>query len=140
MIFIGKRKDLFSDDKLYDRESSHLSYIGVAYEPARYRIRVKGLLPKVPPHISRWQSIRLRARKRGYEFNLTGDDVLEMLVSSCIYCGNDKEIPQIDRKDSSKGYTKENTVPACRRCNTIKNNVVTYEEMMKIVEILGWRV
>ena len=41
--------------------------------------------------------------------------------------------------DSKKGYTKDNVVSACRRCNTIKNDVVTYAEMIEIVKVLKWQ-
>jgi hypothetical protein len=83
--------------------------------------------------------LRYRAANKGILFDLSLFDVEDIINSPCIYCGSLKRI-EVDRKDSSLGYTKDNTAPACRRCNTIKNNVVTYDEMMKIVDILGWRV
>ena len=56
----------------------------------------------------------------------------------CVYCGNHEKLSELDRKDSFAGYTSDNVVPACRRCNTIKNNVVSYKEMMFIANYLGW--
>lgn len=94
---------------------------------------------KIEPHVSRWLGIVTRAKKKSLECDLDLDDVKYIIDSPCIYC-NSKERIEVDRMNSNKGYTKLNTVPACRRCNTIKNNVVTYEEMMTIVDILGWRV
>lgn len=93
---------------------------------------------KIPKEVSRLTSIKSRAKKRNLECDLDIQDVQQLIVKGCIYCGSQERI-EIDRMDNSKGYIKTNVAPACRRCNTIKNNVVTYEEMMTIVDILGWR-
>ena len=42
----------------------------------------------------------------------------------------------LDRKDSSKGYVKENVVPCCTSCNKIKNKELTYEEMKLAMEAI----
>jgi len=94
---------------------------------------------KTPSFILRWRTLRYRAANKRIPFDLLIFDVEDVLNSPCEYCGSTKRI-EVDRKDSSLGYTKDNIAPACHRCNTIKNNVVTYDEMMKIVDILGWRV
>lgn len=87
---------------------------------------------------TRLSSIRTRTRRKGLpETNLTIELVKEIINSHCIYC-NAPPRSEIDRKDPMLGYTIDNVVPACRRCNTLKNNVVTYDEMMKIADILGW--
>lgn len=41
-----------------------------------------------------------------------------------------------DRKDSSKGYDKENIVLACFRCNRIKSDLFTFKEMKTIGKII----
>lgn len=38
----------------------------------------------------------------------------------------------IDRKDNDIGYTKDNMALACAKCNTIKNDILTYGEMIYI--------
>ena len=38
----------------------------------------------------------------------------------------------LDRKDSIKGYTKENCVVCCKRCNRAKSNLFSYEEWLEI--------
>lgn len=86
---------------------------------------------------SRLNTIKLRALRRGFDCTLSEADVEILIDSPCVYCGSTERI-EVDRKDSSKGYTPENTAPACRRCNTIKNNVVNYDEMMFIAQYLGW--
>ncbi len=57
----------------------------------------------------------------------------------CYYCGiglstNGNRAAQIsvDRKDNSIGYTIENIELCCQRCNTIKGNIFTAEEMSEI--------
>ena len=42
----------------------------------------------------------------------------------------------IDCKDNDLGYTIDNIVLACDRCNFIKSNIFTYEEMCFIGENL----
>lgn len=87
---------------------------------------------------SRFMSIRYRATKRGLDFDLTAEWIEKLLALPCVYC-NEYEIPQLDRKDNQKGYTTDNVVPACKRCNTVKSMYLTYDEMMIVAEALGWR-
>jgi 5-methylcytosine-specific restriction endonuclease McrA len=42
----------------------------------------------------------------------------------------------IDRKDNEKGYTEENCVPCCKRCNGIKGEWLSYEEMLEVGGLL----
>lgn len=42
----------------------------------------------------------------------------------------------IDRKDNNQGYTLNNIILACHKCNTIKNDIFTFDEMIKIGKIL----
>ena len=42
----------------------------------------------------------------------------------------------IDRIDNSRGYENGNLTLACLRCNAIKNNYFTKDEMLKIGEII----
>jgi len=57
---------------------------------------------------------------------LTDTESLAMMIAPCFYCG---DLPDtsvnfngIDRKDSSIGYTPDNTVSACTMCNLMKGN------------------
>lgn len=93
---------------------------------------------KIDPAYSRLQAIISRAKKKDIECGLTIEDIKQLINGECAYCGSLERI-EIDRKDSNAGYTKDNVAPACHRCNTIKNNVVTYEEMQEISNLLGWR-
>lgn len=68
----------------------------------------------------------------------------------CYYCGRSiKEVQQsndafnkkiyrltIDRKNNDIGYTKNNICLCCYRCNSIKSDYFTEEEMLKIGQII----
>ena len=76
------------------------------------------------------------AAGRGYSFDLTYDDVTEIISKNCYYCGvspsnikitkNCKDgfkYNGIDRIDSGKNYTKDNVVSCCRLCNLAKRDL-----------------
>lgn len=92
------------------------------------------------------------AKRRNLEFILMENEVLNLINSPCFYCNRKKsnkmKLPKIndqediyieymgiDRKDSSKFYTSENTVPCCKSCNTIKNRK-TFDEYLKQIKII----
>ena len=80
------------------------------------------------------------ARSRGIEFSLTLADVRAMqLKKTCYYTGMllsddcnpmDPQKRTLERLDSSKGYTKENTVACCFAANALKN--VLFEDPASI--------
>lgn len=58
----------------------------------------------------------------------------------CVYCHapfTETNRPQRDRKDTNGEYTVENVVLACRDCNVIKGDVLTYEEMLFLGPIVA---
>ena len=65
-------------------------------------------------------------RKNDKIFNrkceLTKEHVKALINQPCIYCGDTERIG-VDRADSSKGYTIENSKPCCTRCNIIKRDM-----------------
>lgn len=94
----------------------------------------------------------VRTNKDRYEVLITYDNFVEIIEKSnekCHYC--DSEIkwtkhqnkilgsPKgyfLDRKDNNSGYTRENVVTCCHRCNRVKLDEFTYEEFLKIGKIL----
>ena len=144
-IFIGKEPNLFSLDKRVDRVHSKLTLIGVLDESRKTtRVRVKGarLRPartNFEIAISRWQGCKTRAAVRNIPFDVTIEFIQALIESPCGYCLCSEKLSEIDRKEPVAGYTMTNTVPACRRCNMVKNNILTYEEMMLVAKTLGWR-
>lgn len=90
------------------------------------------------------------ARSRNLEFSLSEEYFYELIVKPCVYCGSTKasvkqetnyirsaKLPfyytGIDRKDSSVGYTVENSVPCCFICNRAKRELPeeTFREWIK---------
>lgn len=78
------------------------------------------------------------ASRRGLNFTLTYGQVYAMMMAPCVYCGTvgsnhckDFRYNGIDRVDSAKGYTPENTVPCCGVCNRMKN-------ARDVDDFLGW--
>jgi len=78
------------------------------------------------------------AKRRNIKFKLTKNDVKRITSKPCYYCN---ELPNnvllshksrcngayrhngIDRLDSSKAYTNNNSVPCCTYCNYAKNDL-----------------
>lgn len=80
-------------------------------------------------------------KTRGHVVSLTFDEFLKFTeVKVCHYC--DQQVvwtsrgrpspTNLDRKDSSEGYTQENCVVCCPECNRVKSNKYSYEEMLLI--------
>lgn len=97
---------------------------------------------------SKYQALIKRAKDRNLSHSLSYEDFKTIKRSDCAYCGvSDLFIEyycqvmaintpwiSIDRKDNSKGYSRDNCVPACFLCNKIKGSFFTYEEMLEIGE------
>jgi hypothetical protein len=110
------------------------------------------------------KSPNMRERKRPYEwiYNhlvriagskhgvvLTFEEFVEFTkTNACHYCGSlvtwsphntsggGSKGWHLDRKDNDHGYSKENCVVACPMCNRIKNNHLSYEEMLRLSPVL----
>lgn len=91
------------------------------------------------------------AKKRGHVCTLTENEYIKIRNTSvCHYCND--HVPHalgrgqpgyrgyfLDRKDNSQGYTPENSVLCCWRCNQAKGDRYTYEEWQSIVALLRSR-
>lgn len=87
----------------------------------------------------KFSTVKSKARYRNIEFSLSLEEFLELHTSAhCHYCGG--ELPPsghgLDRKDSTRGYFKENLVTCCSECNRIKSDKHSYEEMLAIAAVL----
>ena len=100
-----------------------------------------------------WTSFKGRIKRYNINLNISKNDFIKWYDNQkkkCIYCGLTKEQLNrstdkvicgydnlsIDRKDSNRGYELDNIVLACMRCNIIKSNFFTYEEMLKLGKII----
>jgi len=96
-----------------------------------------GCLQKEKRHGEIWLTnlvfrARRHAEQRGVVYDLSRDEVRELAKSPCVYCG-ETDINGIDRVDSSKGYTPENSVSCCSTCNYMKRSH-SVEDFKKQIE------
>jgi len=75
------------------------------------------------------------------------EDFIEWYKSApliCVYCGIEvkkyagssgpkRDAISIDRKDPKGPYSRDNCAISCMKCNIVKNDVLTYEQMKNIV-------
>ena len=95
--------------------------------------------------------IRSRAKRFKQKFNITKADFIKWYnfqVKKCYYCGRTLEEVKkeiyfaksnrltVDRKNNIKGYTLNNIVLACMRCNIIKSNFFNEQQMKKLGKII----
>lgn len=85
-----------------------------------------------------------RASSKNLEFLLSRDDFIKLTSSNCHYCGQEPSQHHlankgsngyyiyngIDRINSSKGYSLDNTVSCCKLCNFAKRDL-SYEDFIK---------
>ena len=92
------------------------------------------------------------ARIRHLSFDLTKKQVAELTKGKCFYCGSDpsnvmrKDAKSgsyvyngIDRRDSNKGYTLENSVSCCKLCNIAKWDLSTKDFLNHIKRIYEYQ-
>lgn len=74
---------------------------------------------------------------RWYESESKKCHYCDMLVEECgLYRGCNAMRLTIDRMDSNLGYSLDNMVLACPICNTVKNNVLTYKQMLEVGKMI----
>ena len=95
-----------------------------------------------------------RASKGRTEVTLTYKQYLKFVGLNCHYCdaqvlwvphinakkGVRGSAYNLDRKDNSLGYSKDNCVVCCGPCNQTKSNRFTYDQMLQIGDLIrSWR-
>lgn len=72
------------------------------------------------PH-ARFLRYKNVAKNSGRDFEFTEEEFIDSFwKKDCSYCGSSIETVGVDRIDSSKGYTKDNSTPCCETCNRMK--------------------
>lgn len=103
-----------------------------------------GEMIKLPDNMSDWNReykvAQRNARMRNYSFLLTKEEFIALCKEPCFYCGAEPVMRSsglvkngVDRFDNAKGYTKDNSVPCCSMCNTIKLDH-PYESLLQHLE------
>lgn len=99
------------------------------------------------------------AESRHHDFNLTFEEFNKLISGNCEYCGSNpgirngghlekrknKDQPDlytngVDRIDSSKGYTIDNCVSCCSKCNMMKNTYTKDEFLNHIIRIFNHQI
>jgi len=69
---------------------------------------------------------------RGLQWELDRDFYDAIQIQPCYICNYDASIVGIDRKDPTKGYTRDNSMPCCTPCNLMKGEL-TYDDFLQQV-------
>jgi hypothetical protein len=86
-------------------------------------IRIRNYGEEKMKHIQTlYNEYRRNAANREIKFNLSVEEVRELVSQPCTYCGTYSEgvAIGIDRVDNTKNYRKDNVTPCCGPCNQIK--------------------
>ncbi len=96
-----------------------------------------------------YRALMKTAKKKNHDILLTLEDFVEFTtIDKCHYCDIDivwhshihakgaKTRYNLDRKDNTKGYSKDNCVVCCKDCNMLKSNKISYSTMLKFGKIL----
>lgn len=83
------------------------------------------------------------ARKRPIQVKLTYREFLTFTGRRCFYCWAEIEWKKfkggcgyhLDRMNSAQGYSKENCVACCTRCNRGKSDLFTFSEWRRMTSI-----
>lgn len=103
------------------------------------------------PYEALYNKVLGRCKRIGREFSLTFEEFLEFVdVKVCHYCGDpiiwtphrlgykrNYVGCNLDRKDSSLGYTKKNCLVCCFPCNMMKQSSSYSDFMERVVKIHG---
>jgi 5-methylcytosine-specific restriction endonuclease McrA len=81
--------------------------------------------------LRRFRNNRSLSERMGLTTTLTlseWENTLKLFDNKCVYCGKPwEQMDHIIPKCIGGGYTKENIVPSCKKCNQSKNNKLPQE-------------
>lgn len=99
-----------------------------------------------------YSNYKSRAKSKNLEFTLTKDEFFKLVRSNCHYCNQEPNkirldrvksrregydssclMNGIDRINSNKGYTIDNSLPCCEDCNKAKRNL-EYDDFLKLIK------
>lgn len=81
----------------------------------------------------RYRKLKHKAKSKNLALEITLEQYRKIIEpGACHYCKGplDQAGYNLDRKDNSLGYLIDNVVPCCGRCNSIKCEHLTYNEMI----------
>lgn len=89
-----------------------------------------------------------RAANKDIPFTLDFIQFKELIQRECLYCGAAPDnvykgrmgfrffYQGLDRLLNCEGYTLENVVPCCEKCNAVKSDILTPSEMIAVAKTL----
>lgn len=116
-----------------------------------YTTEIRSSWTRKRPYEHLFNRVKFMANKRNLTFDFTYESFLTLTeIKNCHYCsasidwleyysnkGKNKSLAyHLDRKDNSIGYLMDNCVVACTRCNRCRMDKFTYEEWVKIGEVI----
>lgn len=76
--------------------------------------------------------------KKGIISDLTSEFIeQEIICKPCYYCGDIKSKIGCDRIDNDIGHLKNNVVPCCYICNSVKSDKFSEKEMLELGRIIS---
>lgn len=89
----------------------------------------------------KYRELKGGAKARNVPLKISRPEYIALIQNNpnCHYCGDSIlkfKGSSLDRKNNNKGYTLTNVVTCCPSCNTIKSDILTYDEMKFIMEKL----
>lgn len=101
------------------------------------------------PYEALYRVLLRNASLTNRKVTLTFNDFLKFTkIKNCYYCDADLTwhskstkfskgmVTNLDRKDSSLGYSLDNCVPCCGKCNRVKTNFFSHEEFKAVVQLI----
>lgn len=71
---------------------------------------------------SAYSHLKVQSRKRQKTLELTFEQFERIVFEPCFYCGSKTErLNGIDRWQNNEGYSLNNSIPCCWKCNRAKN-------------------
>jgi hypothetical protein len=127
--YLAHREERIKKASLWRKENpeKYKAQYKATYERiGKERARSQSRKPK-----GRFYSLTLQAKKRNLSIEIDLLTYSTLIRSRCHYCDGvlNETGSGLDRVDNGKGYSIDNVVPCCKRCNVMKNNFLTYDEM-----------
>ena len=121
VYYKANKEAIVEQNKAYYKESKET--VIKAYQEANREAILERKRAYYRTPNGKFRSIRKSAKERGINFSLLFELYETQLWGKpCHYCGCEIEVTGLDRKDSSKGYSRDNVVPCCFDCNSKKKD------------------
>jgi hypothetical protein len=137
---LKKQRDREASLRYYHSHRDEILKKEREYFYPRYRKREQ---QKEKTILGRYRLGKNTANQKGLEWTLTLEDFSKLATQSCYYCLcaiTNTTGCGLDRIDNNRGYHLDNVLPCCRKCNVVRSNILTVEEMkIAMTAVLEYR-